>query len=210
MTFSTHYKRKTMDQESVNLVNSYMKRLEEIEGAYNFQLLLDEFREKASKDEIAIWFVFKNIIQDAIKDSSIWDEKPNLIIGVFYILIDLGNEKAFALFKWYVQNLHEDINNGVLELLASLIATFKFVTFKEFLVYAKAENKARSALGYLVLFNLFLEKKLKPDDQRSLYEFSKKYTNDRYYFGNIPDMIHSKFKSDDTVDQEAEKIIIES
>lgn len=197
-----------MGNYSKEQVNEYLKQLEEVDAPYHFQLLLDDFKEKAMSNEIEMWFVFKNLINEAIDNAKIWEEKPNLMVGVIYILIDIGNEKAYALLKWYVQNFTEATPNGVIELLASLIPTFRFVKFNEYYTYATSEKKSLSALGFLILFNLMLERRLNSEQELTLYKLSKEFKNDRYYFGNVIDMIQSRFKSD-TRDESAEKIDVD-
>ncbi|MCB1193703.1 MAG: hypothetical protein H7A23_01650 [Leptospiraceae bacterium] len=194
-----------MGNYSKDQVNEYLKQLEQVDTPYRFQLLLDEFKEKALSNEIEMWFVFKNLINEAIANAKIWDEKPNLMVGIIYILIDIGNEKAYALLKWYVQNFTEETPNGVIELLASLIPTFKFVKFNEYHTYASSEKKALSALGFLILFNLMLERRLSSEEETILYKLSKVFRNDRYYFGNVNEMIQSRFKSDE-LDENSERI----
>lgn len=129
-----------------------------------------------------------------IKDSNIWNEKTNLVVGIFYVLIDIGNEKAYAIVKWYIQNFKEDTPNGAIELLSTLIPSFSNIKSEEFFGYLKSENKALSALGFLTLFNISMERKLNHEEEKQLYEISKTYTNDRYYTEHIVDMISFRFK----------------
>ena len=78
-----------MDDSINDKVNEYLKQLAEVEGSFHFQNLLQELKEKALEDEKAIWFLFKNIVGDLIKDSNIWNDKTNLVVGIFYVLIDI-------------------------------------------------------------------------------------------------------------------------
>lgn len=196
-------------EDSINeKVNEYLKQLAEVEGSFHFQNLLQELKEKALEDEKAIWFLFKNIIGDLIKDSNIWNEKTNLVVGIFYILIDIGNEKAYAIVKWYIQNFKDDTPNGAIELLSTLIPSFPKIKSDEYFAYLKSENKALSALGFLTLFNLSMEKKLTSSEEKQLYEISKTYTNDRYYTEHIVDMISFRFKKIGDSTNESEKIDI--
>ena len=186
-------------------VNEYLKQLAEVEGSFHFQNLLQELKEKALEDEKAIWFLFKTIVGDLIKDSSIWNDKTNLVVGIFYVLIDIGNEKAYAIVKWYIQNFKDDTPNGAIELLSTLIPSFPKIQSEEYFTYLKSENKALSALGFLTLFNLSMEKKLTPVEEKHLHEIAKTYTNDRYYTEHIVDMISFRFKKTEDSPHESEK-----
>ena len=121
-----------MDDSINDKVNEYLKQLAEVEGSFHFQNLLQELKEKALEDEKAIWFLFKNIVGDLIKDSNIWNDKTNLVVGIFYVLIDIGNEKAYAIVKWYIQNFKEDTPNGAIELLSTLIPSFPKIKSEEY------------------------------------------------------------------------------
>lgn len=189
-------------------VNEYLKQLAEVEGSFHFQNLLQELKEKALEDEKAIWFLFKTIVGDLIKDSSIWNDKTNLVVGIFYVLIDIGNEKAYAIVKWYIQNFKDDTPNGAIELLSTLIPSFPKIQSEEYFTYLKSENKALSALGFLTLFNLSMEKKLTAAEEKHLFEIAKTYTNDRYYTEHIVDMISFRFKKTEDSAHESEKIDI--
>ena len=189
-------------------VEEYLKQLAEIDGSFHFQNLLQELKEKALEDEKAIWFLFKTIVGDLIKDSNIWNEKTNLVVGIFYVLIDIGNEKAYAIIKWYIQNLKEDTPNGAIELLSTLIPSFQNIKSEEYFGYLKSENKALSALGFLTLFNISMERKLSHEEEKHLYEIAKTYTNDRYYTEHIVDMISFRFKKSEDSAHESEKIDI--
>ena len=197
-----------MDDSINDKVNEYLKQLAEVDGSFHFHNLLQELKEKALEDEKAIWFLFKNIVGDLIKDSNIWNDKTNLVVGIFYVLIDIGNEKAYAIVKWYIQNFKEDTPNGAIELLSTLIPSFPKIKSEEYFAYLKSENKALSALGFLTLFNLSMEKKLSPPEEKQLYEIAKTYTNDRYYTEHIVDMISFRFKKTEDSSNESEKIDI--
>lgn len=196
--------------DSINeQVDEYLKQLAEVDGSFHFQNLLQELKQKAVEDEKAIWFLFKSIVGDLIKDSNIWNEKTNLVVGIFYLLIDIGNEKAYALVKWYIQNLKDDTPNGAIELLSTLIPSFSSIQSDEYFAYLKSPNKALSALGFLTLFNLSMERKLNSTEEKQLYEISQTYTNDRYYTEHIVDMISFRFKkSEDASHHESDKIDI--
>ncbi|HMV42081.1 MAG TPA: hypothetical protein PK079_09600 [Leptospiraceae bacterium] len=196
--------------DSINeKVEEYLKQLAEVDGSFHFQSLLQDLKQKALEDEKAIWFLFKSIVGDLIKDSNIWNEKTNLVVGIFYLLIDIGNEKAYALVKWYIQNFKEDTPNGAIELLSTLIPSFANINSEEYFTYLKSENKALSALGFLTLFNLSMERKLNAAEEKHLYEIAQTYTNDRYYTEHIVDMISFRFrKSEDSSQEESDKIDI--
>lgn len=184
----------TMSPEIEQSVQAYLRRLEVIDGSFHFEKILEEYKAKAEKDDIAMWFVFKNIINDLIKDSTPWTEKPNLVFGLFYILIDLDNEKAYALMKWYLQQFREDVPHGGIELLSTLIPAFSLVNPADFFMYVKSKNEALSAIGFLTLFNLLMEGRLKEKEEKMFLEIAKKYENGYFYMGNIIEMIETDYK----------------
>ena len=89
-----------------------------------------------------------------------------------------------------------------------MIPSFSNIKSEEFFGYLKSENKALSALGFLTLFNISMERKLNHEEEKQLYEISKTYTNDRYYTEHIVDMISFRFKKSEDSSHESEKIDI--
>ncbi|MCB1178555.1 MAG: hypothetical protein KDK36_13295 [Leptospiraceae bacterium] len=183
-----------MVQKIESTVDEYLNKLEEAEGSFDFQVLLEDFKEKAMGDETAVWFLFKNIIKESIEQPEVFETKPSYIVGVFYILSDLDNEKSYSLIKWFVQNCSEKTPHGVIELLSSLITSFTILEFKEFITFARASNQAQSAIGFMTLYNLFLEDRLTKDQATVLYNHSKTYTNTRYHIGEAPGLIQEHYK----------------
>ncbi len=175
-------------------VAKYLKSLEEAEGSFDFQVLLEDFKERAFQDETAVWFLFKNIIKESIAHPEVFETKPSYIVGVFYILNDMDNEKSYSLVKWFIQNCSEDTPHGVIELLSSLITSFTILEFKEFMTFSKSKNQAQSALGFMTLYNLFLEDRLTKEQATTLYEFSKTYKNSRYHIGEAPGLIQEHYR----------------
>ncbi len=175
-------------------VKDYLRQLEQAEGSFEFQVLLEQFKEKAFQDDTATWFLFKTIIKEAIEKPEVFEIKPSYIVGVFYILNDMDNPKSYALIRWFIQNCSPNTPNGVIELLSSLITIFSTLEFKEFLAFAKSTNPAQSAIGFMTLFNLFLENRLTEEQAKILYEFSKTYTNDRYHIGEAPLIIQDYYR----------------
>ncbi len=183
-----------MKEEVKKKALDYKKQLEEAAGSYQFQILMEEFKEKALQDEIAVWFLFKEIIKEAMEKPGIFDTNPSGIIGTFYILNDMDNEKSYSLFRWFIQNITEAVPSGVIELVTSLITSFSLLEFREFYGYAVSANQAQSAVGYLTLFNLLLEDRLNQEQATAIYELSRTYENTRYHLGNAKDMIEEKYK----------------
>lgn len=197
-----------MDDSITEKVNEYLNLLADVDGSFHFQNLLQDLKEKALEDEKAIWFLFKSIVGDLIKDSNIWNEKTNLVVGIFYLLADVGNEKSYSIIKWYIHNFKDDTPNGAIELLSTLIPSFPKINPEEYFMYLKSENKALSALGFFTLFNLSMENKLNNEQDVRLFKISKTYTNDRYYAEHIVDMISFRFKKNEDSPDELEKIDI--
>lgn len=181
-------------KEINNLVSEYLRQLEEAEGSFEFQVLLETFKEKALADETATWFLFKSIIKESIEKPEVFETKPSYIVGVFYILNDMDNPKSYALLRWFIQNCSAETPSGVVELLSSLITIFTILEFKEFMLFAKSTNPAQSAIGFMTLFNLFLENRLTPEQSKVLYDFSKTYKNDRYHIGEAPGIIQDYYR----------------
>lgn len=189
-------------------IKNYYNELSEIQGHYEFQNLLESWKQKALKDEKTIWFFFKEILQEMIQDSNLWNTKSNLSVGIFYILIDINNLKAYSLIKWYIQNCKEDTPSGGIELISTLLPSFAILEVKEFFIYVKSSNKAQSAIGFLTLFNLAIERKLTVEEEKRLFEISKTYKNDYYYVSHISELLQFRFHN---LDQkiESEKIDIQ-
>jgi hypothetical protein len=180
--------------EIESTVKNYLSQLEEAEGSFEFQVLLETFKDKALADETATWFLFKSIIKESIENPEVFETKPSYIVGVFYILNDMDNPKSYALLRWFIQNCSSETPSGVVELLSSLITIFTILEFKEFMSFAKSNNPAQSAIGFMTLFNLFLENRLTKEQAKSLYDFSKKYKNDRYHIGEAPGLIQEHYR----------------
>ncbi len=183
-----------VSQEIQSTATHYLKQLEEAEGSFEFQELMETFKEKALADETAVWFLFKNIIKEAIENPQVFETKPSYIVGVFYILNDMDNPKSYALIRWFIQNCSPETPHGVIELLSSLITIFSSLEFKEFLNFAKSSNPAQSAIGFMTLYNLLLEGRLTEEQAKTLYEFSKNYQNDRYHIGDAPNLIQEFYE----------------
>lgn len=175
-------------------VEKYLQSLEEAEGSFDFQLLLEDFKERALNDETAVWFLFKSIIKESITHPEVFETKPSYIVGVFYILNDMDNEKSYSLVKWFIQNCSEETPHGVIELLSSLITSFTILEFREFITFARSKNQAQSAIGFMTLYNLFLEDRLTKEQATTLYEYSKTYQNTRYHIGEAPGLIQEHYR----------------
>ena len=191
------------------IIQKYLEELNSVESSYDFQLLLDDWKIKAEAGDETIWFLFKKIVSDLTLDSSLWNSKSNLSVGIFYILIDIGNDKAYDLAKWFIENCKEDTPTGAIELVSTLIPSFQKINIPAFFSYLKSENKAQSAIGFLTLFNLSMERKLALEFEKDLFQISKTYNNDYYYIGHIIDLIHFKFQKFETSNSESDKIDIQ-
>ncbi len=196
-----------MNREDKEIQN-YFKELEDIEGHYEFQALLESWKEKALSDEKAIWFFFKELIHDLVQDSNLWNTKSNLSVGIFYILIDINNIKAYSLAKWFIQNCKEDTPSGAIELISTLFPSFNLIDVKEFFHYLNSKNKAQSAIGFLTLFNLAMERKLEIEEEKNLFEIAKTYKNDYYYVAHISELLQFRFHNLSSK-EESEKIDIQ-
>lgn len=185
--------------------DEYFKQLEAAEGSFEFQELMETFKEKALADETAVWFLFKKIINEAIENPEVFETKPSYIVGVFYILNDMDNPKSYALIRWYIQNCSPQTPQGVIELLSSLITIFSSLEFKEFMNFAKSSNPAQSAIGFMTLYNLLLEGRLTEEQAKILYEFSKTYKNDRYHIGDAPNLLQ-EFYEETYLSKESNKV----
>ena len=68
--------------------------------------------------------LFKTIVGDLIKDSNIWNEKQNLVVGIFYVLIDIETKRLMPLLNGISKNLKED-TKWCHRTLSTLILAFK-------------------------------------------------------------------------------------
>jgi hypothetical protein len=183
------------DKKVEEQVKEYLRLLEEAEGSYDFQLLLEDFKEKALRDEIAVWFLFKDIIKESIEKPEVFEIKPSYIVGIFYILNDMDNPKSYSLLKWFIQNCSETTPSGVIELLSTLITSFTVLEFKEFYNFAISKNQAQSSIGFLTLFNLLFEDRLTSEQENKMYELAKTYKNTRYHIEQAAELILEKGES---------------
>lgn len=168
--------------------------MKEAEGSYAFRLLMLDFKEKALNDEIAVWFLFKSIIKECIESPDYFETNPSAIVSTFYILNDIDNEKSFALLKWFIQNCNENTPNGAIELLSTLITSFSNLDFKEFHTYSKSQNQAISGIGYLTIYNLFMEGRLSKEEAEKVLEISKNYNNNRYHISDTHETLKFRFR----------------
>ena len=196
-------------EELETKVKEYLSVLESAESNYDYQSILQDWKQKALEDEKAIWFLFKKIVNNLIQDNTLWNQNTNLAVGIFYVLIDIANEKAYALVKWFIQNFKDDTPSGAIELISTLIPSFPSVNAEEYFKYTTSKNHAQSALGFLTLFNLAMERKLTLEQEKRLYEISKTYTNDYHYVGHITDLLTFRFQRFDNNSEEDEKIDIQ-
>ncbi|MDX1957571.1 MAG: hypothetical protein SFU98_03305 [Leptospiraceae bacterium] len=183
-----------------NQVKNYLAELEKAEGSYEFQVLLENFKQKALDDETSVWFLFKAIIKESIESPEVFETKPSYIVGVFYILNDMDNEKSYSLLKWFIQNCSETTPMGVIELLSTLITSFSILEFKEFYSFASSENQAQSALGFLTLYNLLFEDRLTSEQIKKVVDLSKTYKNERYPIEHAAELIREHFRGGEKKD----------
>jgi hypothetical protein len=178
-----------LDQEIEKKIENYTKQINDADGNYSFKMLMQDFKTKALEDDIAIWFLFKKIINDSIAEPDYFLNHFRKIISTFYILNEIDDDRAYSLLKHFIKNCSEETPIGAIELLSTLMTSFPYLKFEDYFEYSKSQNQAQSAIGFLICYNLLMEAKLTKDQSEEFYDFAKKYKNKRYYINETSEMI---------------------